>query len=130
MTLRIWTPAEPLLKEAVAKVKAEGENGWFCVLPRHIDFVAPLVPGILIFETESRQTGYVAVDQGILVKCGADVSISARHAVRGDSLGALQSTVTSQFRSLREKEQAALIFESKLEAELVRQLLEVEKYGA
>jgi F-type H+-transporting ATPase subunit epsilon len=129
MILKIWAPAEHVLSEEVAKVKAEAENGWFCVLPRHVDFVTSLVPGILIYETPGGQTGYVAVDQGILVKCGPEVSVSARNAARGDSLGALEQTVSSHFRSVREKEQAALVFEAKLEAELVRQLLEVERYA-
>jgi F-type H+-transporting ATPase subunit epsilon len=129
MNLKIWVPAELLLSEEVAKVKAEADNGWFCVLPRHVDFVTSLVPGILIFETLAGQAGYVAVDSGLLVKYGPDVSVSARNAARGASLGALRDTVESNFRGLREKEQAARVFEAKLEAELVRQLLEVEKYA-
>lgn len=129
MTLKIWAPAELAVSEEVAKVKAEAENGWFCVLPRHVDFVTSLVPGILIFETPGGETGYVAVDQGVLVKCGAEVTVSSRNAARGASLGALRDTVESHFRGLREKEQAARLFEAKLEAELVRQLLEVEKYA-
>ncbi|MCE5306292.1 MAG: F0F1 ATP synthase subunit epsilon [Acidobacteriales bacterium] len=129
MTLKIWAPAELAVMEEVVKVKAETENGWFCILPRHIDFVTSLVPGILIFETPSGQTGYVAVDQGILVKCGPEVSVSARNVARGGSLGALYDTVVSHFRGQQEKELASRIFEAKLEAELVRQLLEVEKYA-
>jgi F-type H+-transporting ATPase subunit epsilon len=129
MNLRIWVPAELLLSEEVAKVKAEAENGWFCVLPKHVDFVTSLVPGILIFETLAGQPGYVAVDSGVLVKCGPDVSVSARNAARGASLGALRDTVENSFRGLREKDRAARIFETKLEAELVRQLLEVGKYA-
>jgi len=30
MNLKIWAPAELVLNEEVAKVKAEAENGWFC----------------------------------------------------------------------------------------------------
>ena len=129
MNLKIWAPAELVVSEKVTKVKAEAENGWFCILPRHIDFVTSLVPGILIFETPAGESGYVAVDQGVLVKSGPDVSLSARNAARGASLGALQATVERHFRGLREKEQAVRVFEAKLEAELVRQLLKVEKYA-
>ena len=129
MRLKVWVPTEVLLDEEVTKVKAEAENGWFCILPRHIDFVTALVPGILSFEGPGRPTQYLAIDHGILVKCGPEVSVSTRHAVRGTDLATLQETVAEQFRVLREKEQTARLFEAKLEAELVRQLVQVEKYA-
>ncbi len=129
MRLRIWVPTEVFLDTEAAKVKAEAENGWFCILPRHIDFVTVLVPGILLFERPGKPPEYIAIDRGILVKCGPEVSVSTRHAVRGDSLETLQEAVSRQFRQLREKEQAARVFESKLEAELVRELVQAGKYA-
>jgi F-type H+-transporting ATPase subunit epsilon len=129
MKLKVWAPTEVLLMEEVNKVKAEAENGWFCILPRHVDFVTALVPGILIFELPCGRTEYLAIDHGILVKCGPDVSVSTRNAARGADLGKLRATVETHFRGLREKEQTTRMFEAKLEAELVRQLMEVEKYA-
>ncbi len=129
MKLIVLTPTEVSLVEDVRKVTAEGENGWFCVLPRHIDFVSSLVPGILTLEPDGRPPEYVALDGGIMVKCGVELSVSTRSAVRGVALGTLRQTVETHFRRLREKEQAARAFEAKLEADLVRQLLEVEKYA-
>ncbi len=129
MKLSVWLPNEVLLSEEVKKVRAEAENGWFCVLPRHVDFVTALVPGILTFEPAGRPPEYLAIDRGILVKCGGQVHVSTRHAARGAELGTLKETVEKHFRGLREKEQAARKFEAKLEAELVRQLLEVEKHA-
>ena len=128
MRLKVWIPTEVLLDEEVTKVKAEAENGWFCILPRHIDFVTALVPGILSFESPAKPIEYLAIDHGILVKCGPEVAVSTRRAVRGADLATLQETVAKQFRTLREKEQTARLFEAKLEAELVRQLVQVEKY--
>lgn len=130
MNLKVWAPAELVLNEEVAKVKAEAETGWFCVLPRHVDFVTALVPGILIYQTPAGQDGYLAVDEGILVKCGSEVSVSVRDAARGASLGALRDTVESHFHGQHDKDRAARVFEAKLEAELVRQLLSVEKEAA
>ncbi len=127
MKLQIWVPTEILLVEQVVKVKAEAESGWFCVLPRHVDFVTSLVPGILTFVCPGGGPEYVAIDHGIMVKCGPDVSVSTRNAIRGGDLGELRNTVEAHFRKVKEKEQAAAAFEAKLEAELVRQLLEVEK---
>ncbi|HJT86956.1 MAG TPA: F0F1 ATP synthase subunit epsilon [Bryobacteraceae bacterium] len=129
MRLKVWVPTDVFLDEAVVKIKAEAENGWFCILPRHIDFVTSLVPGILSFQVAGRNPEYVAIDRGILLKCGPEVSVSVRHAVRGADLGALKDAVEKQFRVLREKEQAARVFEAKLEAELVRQLIQVDKHA-
>lgn len=127
MMLKVQVPSEVFLDEEVVKIKAEAENGWFCILPRHIDFVTSLVPGILTFEAPDKRTGYLAIDHGILMKCGGEVCVSTRNAVRGADLGALQDAVEQQFRKQHEKEQAARVFEARLEADLVRQLLAMER---
>jgi F-type H+-transporting ATPase subunit epsilon len=128
MKLKVWVPTEVVFDQEVTKIKAEAENGWFGILPRHVDFVTSLVPGILSFELPSHQTEYLAIDHGVLVKCGAAVSVSTRNAVRSADLGALKEAVQKQFRTRYEKEQGARAFEAKLEADLVRQLMQMEKY--
>lgn len=129
MTLKIRLPAEVLFEEEVSRIRAEAENGWFGLLPRHIDFVTALVPGVLTFEPCGKPEEYLAVDHGVLVKCGAEVSVSTRQAVRGKNLGELQQQVERQFLVQQERERAARALESKLEADLVRRLLEAEKHG-
>jgi F-type H+-transporting ATPase subunit epsilon len=129
MKLKVWAPTEVVFEQEVTKIKAEGENGWFGILPRHVDFVTSLVPGVLSFELPEKQTEYLAIDHGILVKCGPDVSVSTRNAVRGADLATLKEAVAKQFSALHEKELAAREFEAKLEADLVRQLIETEKYA-
>jgi len=129
MKLKVWAPTEVVFDQEVTKIKAEAENGWFGVLPRHVDFVTSLVPGILSFDLPEKQTEYLAIDHGILVKCGPEVSVSTRNAVRGADLGTLKEAVAKQFRTLHEKELAAREFEAKLEADLVRQLMETEKHA-
>lgn len=128
MNLRVWTPTEILVTAAVAKVKAEAEDGWFGVLPRHVDFVTSLVPGVLTFESVDGETHYIAIDYGVLVKCGAELSVSTRNAVLGVDLGNLRETAEMHFRTLRDKHRAAQVLEASLEADLVRRLLEVEKH--
>jgi len=65
MTLRVLLPEKVVLEREVQKVVAEGENGSFGLLPRHVDYVEPLVPGILSFvpvgETDEV---FAAVDEG------------------------------------------------------------------
>jgi F-type H+-transporting ATPase subunit epsilon len=129
MTLTVWLPTEVLLREDVVRIKAEAENGWFGLLPKHIDFATALVPGVLTFQPPGKPEEYLAVDRGILVKCGAEVSVSTRNAVRGTDLAQLQRDVEAQFRAREERDKTARAFEAKLEADLVRRLLEEEKRG-
>jgi F-type H+-transporting ATPase subunit epsilon len=51
MRLRVLLPTDVLVDREAAKVIAEAANGSFCLLPRHVDFVAALVPGILRYTT-------------------------------------------------------------------------------
>ncbi|MBZ5602303.1 MAG: F0F1 ATP synthase subunit epsilon [Acidobacteriia bacterium] len=127
MTLTVWLPYEVLLEEPVDRIKAEAVNGWFGILPRHIDFVTALVPGVMTFQPVGKPEEYLAIDHGILVKCGPDVSVSTRNAVRGKNLEQLHTEVEVQFRAREEREKAARAYEAKLEADLVRHLLEAEK---
>lgn len=127
MKLTVWLPWEILLEEQVDRIKAEAVNGWFGILPRHVDFVTALVPGVMTFQPCGKAEEYLAVDHGILVKCGPEVSVSTRNGVRGTSLERLKTEVEIQFRAREEREKAAHAYEAKLEADLVRRLLEAEK---
>ena len=68
------------------------------------------------------------MDHGIMVKCGPDVSVSTRNAVRGSNLEQLKEEVERQFRAREEREKAARAYEARLEADLVRHLMEAEKH--
>ena len=128
MRLKVWLPAEVLFEEEVSRIRAEAENGWFGLLPKHVDFVTALVPGVLTFQPCGKPEEYLAIDRGVLVKCGAEVAVSTRQAVRGASLDQLKPEVERQFLARQEREKAARALETKLEADLVRRLLEVEKF--
>lgn len=127
MKLTVWLPADVLLEEEVVRIKAQAENGWFAILPKHIDFVTALVPSVLTFQPAGKPEEYLAVDHGILVKCGSDVKVSTRNAVRGIDLEQLKRDVEKQFREHEELEKKARALEAKLETDLVRNLLEAEK---
>ncbi len=129
MTLKVLLPTEVLLEQEVFRINAEAENGWFGMLPRHIDFVTALVPGVMRFQSPGKPEEYLAIDRGILVKCGREVSVSTRNAVRGTDLSQLKSDVEQQFVAVEERERSARAFEAKLESDLVRHLLEAERNG-
>lgn len=129
MKLKVLLPTEILIDREVTKVTAEAENGFFCLLPRHIDFVAALVPGILLFESNGGKEEYLAVDEGILVKAGQEVFVSTRNAVQASQLGILRQTVEERFLVLDDREKMARSAAAKLEADLVRRFIEMGKHG-
>jgi F-type H+-transporting ATPase subunit epsilon len=124
MTLKILLPERVVLHETVDAVVAEGANGSFGLLPRHIDVVAPLVPGILAYRRDEEEA-FVAVDEGVLVKCGDEVLVSVRDAVVGPDLESLEETVRTQFEERREEEKTMHSALAKLEAEVVRRFTEL-----
>jgi F-type H+-transporting ATPase subunit epsilon len=126
MHLKVLPPSEVLLDERVGKVTAEAQNGAFCLLPRHIDFVAVLVPGIFSCETADGEELFLAVDHGVLVKCGHEVTVSTRNAVRGLGLGGLRKTVEERFESLDEREKTVRSAMAKIQAGFVRRFLEIQ----
>ncbi|MDT8321747.1 MAG: F0F1 ATP synthase subunit epsilon [Xanthomonadales bacterium] len=129
MNLQLLLPTEVLVDDKVIKVIAEAEDGEFCLLPRHIDFVAALVPGVLSFWTEGGQERYAAIDEGVLVKCGREVSVSTLNAVCGDDLVHLQDLVEDYFLDLSEHERKARTALARLEAGTLRAFRELQEYG-
>jgi len=125
MKLKILLPAEILIDQEVRQVVAEAENGSFCLLPHHIDFVAGLVPGILAFETDEGKEEFIGVDEGILVKVGQEVLVSTGKGVRGPELGGLWQTIQDEFKVLDEREKKARSAAARLEADLVRRFMEI-----
>ena len=74
MNLKILLPFQIFAEKTdVSRIVAETREGSFGLLPHRLDCVAALVPGILIYQAESGGEVLVAVDEGVLVKTGADV---------------------------------------------------------
>ncbi len=127
MKLKVLLPTQILVDENIIKVVAEAENGSFCLLPRHIDFAAALVPGLLSFVTARGIEQFLAVDEGILIKCGSEVLVSTRNAVIGPDLGILKQTIQKQFLELEDREKMSRSALAKLEVNFVRRFIELKK---
>lgn len=125
MRLKLLLPSQILIDEPVQKIIAEGKDGSFCLEPRHVDFVSALKPGLLQFIDENGQEVFVAMDEGILVKCADEVMVSAYNAVRGDDLATLKDTVEHRFRQLDESERIARSALARLEAGVVRRFIQM-----
>jgi len=123
--LKIMLPHEVFLDKKVSKVIAEGTNGYFCLLPRHVDFVSALVPGIFMLADGEGKEEFLALDEGILVKCDREVLVSARNAIAGASLESLKAAVEDEFKKLDEQEELARTVLAKLEVDTIRRILEL-----
>lgn len=128
MRLKVVLPTKIMLETGALKVIAEAENGMFCLLPRHLDFVATLIPSLLSFVSPQGQEEFLAIDQGILIKHGDRVTVATQHAVKGGDLGILRQTVEQQFRLIDERETTARSVLAKLEVSTIRRFIELGEY--
>ena len=127
MNVKLSIPTAVLLEQPMLKVIAAGAHGNFCVLPRHTDYLAALVPGILMLTAEDGQELVFANDHGLLIKRGPDVLISARRAIRGSNLGSLRQTIHDEFEQLTENDRACQTAIAGLEANFLRKFLDMQK---
>ena len=125
MKLKILLPTHILVDAEVTKVIAEAENGSFCLLPHHIDFVATLAPGLLSFTTVDGSEEFAALAEGVLIKRDDEVLISAVNGVQGTDLGRLHQTVREEFKSLDERDRRARSALARMEADFVRRFMEL-----
>src|SRR5690554_1363878 len=101
--------------KSVKRIVVETTEGSYGMLPRRLDCTAALVTGILLYETESEGEKYIAVNEGILIKAGQQVSISVRHAIGNVPLGKLKAMVEKEMMELDELEINARMVMAKLE---------------
>jgi len=128
MNLRILLPFQIFAeKTGVSRIVAETKAGSFGLLPHRLDCVAPLVPGILTYETEADGEAFVAVDEGVLIKTGPDVLVSVRRAIDGDDLATLRAGVEREFLTLDESERNVRSAVAKLEAGFLRRFASLRR---
>ena len=121
MHLKILLPDQVHTDQSdVLKIVAETPHGSFGLLPRRLDCVAALSAGILTYETQAGGEVCVAVDEGVLVKTGADVRVSVRRAIAGPDLGQLRQAVEREFERLDAVEQNRRAVIDRLEVGLMR----------
>jgi F-type H+-transporting ATPase subunit epsilon len=125
MNLKILLPFKIFAeKTGVLRIVVGTHEGSFGLLPHRLDCVAALMPGILTYEHEAEGKVYVAVDEGILVKTGADVLVSVRNVIGGTDLDKLHEAVEREFLNLNEREQSVRTVLAKMESSFIRRLVE------
>ncbi len=125
MNLKILLPFRIFAeKNGVSRIVAETRDGSFGLLPHRLDCVAAIVPGILIYENETEGEVFVAVDEGVLVKTGLDVIVSARNAIGGTDLDLMREAVEREFLNLNERQRSVRSVMAKMESGFIRRLVE------
>jgi len=127
MKLTVILPTEVFYEGEVRKISARGLEGSFTILPRHNNYVSVLEPGILFFQPQEDEEIFMAIDEGVLVKKGDQVTIVTQNAIEGPHLGELHKQVQASFIDLDEHEQRARAALHRLEADLVRRFLDLRE---
>ena len=128
MLLRILLPTRVLVEQPATKIIAEAENGAFCLLPRHVDMVTSLAPGIISWRDEQQLEHYAGVAEGVLVKSGSDVRVSVQFGACGNDLLQLRRAVHDYFADVDERERQAMSAVARLESDFVRRFLALESH--
>lgn len=81
----------------------------------------------MTYRDKDGRERFVAIDEGVLVKTGADILLSVRHAVDGPDLGQLRQRVEQEFQRLDEEdvEMRSMIY--KVESGFIRRLLKMRQ---
>lgn len=128
MDLKILLPERTYWQGSVKKVVGEALNGFFCLLPGHVDFVTIMVPGIFFALTDEEKDIYIAINEGILIKTKDQVTLSIRNAIKGENLGSLKKQVEENFMKINQQERGARNALQKLEADFVRRFMDIEAH--
>jgi F-type H+-transporting ATPase subunit epsilon len=125
MQLKILLPSRVFaVIENVNRIVAEARQGSFGLLPQRLDCVAALAPGILTYAVDGAGDVYLALDAGVLIKTGAEVVVSVRHAIGGADLGQLRQAIEREFLTLNERQKTVRTVVAKLESGLIRRFAE------
>jgi F-type H+-transporting ATPase subunit epsilon len=127
MQLKILLPFKEFAAcEAVLRIIAPTRAGSFGILPQRLDCVAAVAPGILSYATRDTAEVYVAIDEGVMVKVGAEVLVCVRRAIGGADLGNLHKAVEQQFLKLDEREKSVRSALAQLESGFIRRFVEFQ----
>jgi len=128
MNLKVMVPSGIFVDICnVTSIVAESIQGSFGLLPNRLDCAAALVPGILSYRTPTHGTVYLAIDDGVLVKTGAEVRVSVRRAIGGVPLSDLHRAVKQQFSVLDAQQRAVRTAVVRMESSLIERLVHFQQ---
>jgi F-type H+-transporting ATPase subunit epsilon len=102
--LKVLVPDRVLVDREVSRITAWSNDGSFCLLPRHIDYVSALSPGLFSFEVDDEYAEFLAIDEGVLVKQGPEVLVATRKAISETEMEELKHLLKKAIVALDEEE--------------------------
>jgi len=128
MTLKILLPFKVFAEaKNVKRIVLETSAGSYGFLPQRLDCTAALRQGILLYETLNDGEKYIAIDEGVMIKSGAELLVSVRNAIGDAPLGKLRSLVEKEMMHLDESEINARSVMAKLETGFIRSFQKLRK---
>lgn len=126
LELQVVLPTRVFMRvEDIAHMSIDTTSGSVGFLPRRLDCVCPVIPGILAYTRKSNaDEEYIAVDTGILIKTGNKVSVSVHHAVASSDLAELEQIIHAEFEQLDEQEKLVRSISAGIETRLIRRFVE------
>lgn len=127
MHLKTLLPTEVVVDEEISRIRFEAKDGSRTFLPRHIDFITAIAPGIVSFNPikngVEQEEVFMACDEGILVKEGPMVYLSVRRAVMNKSLDFLVKSISEEFKKAEEERKTSHAALARLEVNLTQGLM-------
>ena len=120
MKLTVFTPLGTLLKCKINKINFETLNGYYTLLPKHIDFASALETNVVSYTDENGTEKYMACHRGIIVKKGDIVTITTQNAVTGDTLNELTNVIEREFKQNDEQRKEINSAMARLEIGIIR----------
>ncbi|MCF4008689.1 F0F1 ATP synthase subunit epsilon [Rheinheimera sp. UJ63] len=129
MKLKICLPFAVFTEQnQIHNLIVDTTDGAFGLLEHRQDCVALVVPGILSYRMPDGEDIYVAVDQGVLVKVGEQITMSVRRAYSGVPLTQLHQMVSDEFLKLDAQQQLMRNVMAKLESGFVRRSININRH--
>jgi len=125
MRVRVLVPDRTLLEQEADRVVVESAAGSFCLKPRHVDYAAALVDGVVLVGRGGDER-FLGTGEGVLVKVGDEVLISVRDAVTDAPLGRLREAVEARRHERSGRVDAMRQAAERLESMLVQRFAELE----
>lgn len=127
MILKVFSPIGVLLDSPIQKVDFEAIDGFFTLLPKHVDFITALKPCILTYTTLDKKEHYLACNQGVLVKKGEIVYLSTKLGILDDNLEQLKKTIAIDFKEMEEARKETNKTMARLEVGLTKGLMQLNQ---
>lgn len=127
MTVILRLPTRQLFDGTATRLTAMAPTGAFGILPNHVDFVTALAPSVLTLQLVDGTEAIFGLDEGLLVKKGHQVDVTALRGVQGQDLATLKEVVQTSFIEMEDEERTARAALSRLEADMVRRFAELRR---